>query len=107
MKDYFKGREDNIKNLIAFLTYSLKDRGFISFRDSTNTLIVELMVLLKADLKVEVEFCISAEGYFLDTSTNSMLVLSCHAESIRDYYALNNRPCTIEKEGSKSRLIFT
>ena len=107
MKDYFKGREDNIKNLIAFLTYSLQDRGFISFRDSTNTLIIHLMNSLKKDLRIEVELCISAEGYFLDTSNNSMLVLSCHAESMRDYYTLNNRPCTIKKEGSKSRLMFT
>ena len=107
MKDYFKVREDNIKKLIAFLTYSLQDRGFISFRDGTNQSIEQLTNALKSDLRVEVECCISAEGYFLDPRNNSMLVLSCHAESMRDYYTLNNRPCTIKKEGSDSRLMFT
>ena len=100
-------KEDNIKNLIALLTYSLQDRGFILFSDTTNNLIAQLTDSLKEEQQVEVELCISAEGYFLDTSNNSMLVLSCHAESMRDYYTLNNRPCTIKKEGSDSRLMFT
>jgi len=100
-------KETNIKNLIAVLAYSLQDRGFILFSDTTNNLIAQLTDSLKEVQQVEVELCISAEGYFLDTSNNSMLVLSCHAESMRDYYTLNNRPCTIKKEGSDSRLMFT
>ena len=100
-------KEDNIKNLIALLTYSLQDRGFILFSDTTNNLIAQLTDSLKEVQQIEVELCISAEGYFLDTSNNSMLVLSCHAESMRDYYTLNNKPCTIKKEGSDSRLMFT
>ena len=81
MKDYFKVREDNIKNLIAFLTYSLQDRGFISFRDTTNQSIEQLTNALNSDLRVEIECLVGAEGYFLDTSNDSMLVRSCHAES--------------------------
>jgi hypothetical protein len=100
-------KETNIKNLIAVLTYSLQDRGFILFSDTTNNLIAQLTDSLKEVQQEEVELCMSAEGYFLDTSNNSMLVLSCHAKSMKEYFTLNNRPCTIKKEGLDSRLIFT
>ena len=58
------------------------------------------------DEQEEVQLCISAEGYFLNMFSNSMIVKSCHAKSIKKYFILMGKSCRIKKEGTESRLIF-
>ena len=59
------------------------------------------------DEQEEVQLCISAEGYYIDTSLNSMLVQSCHAESIKEYFILSGNPCRIVDYGPVSFIRFT
>tara|TARA_R110000782_G_C14725557_1_gene404647 strand:+ start:527 stop:832 length:306 start_codon:yes stop_codon:yes gene_type:complete len=99
-------KEDNIQKLIALLTYSLQDRGSILFSDITLKLIAQLTEAIKDTQEEEVELCISSEGYFLNTDNNSMLVQSCHAKRLKEYFILNGRPCSIKKEGTERRLLF-
>ena len=63
--------------------------------------------MMNKDEQEEVQLCISAEGYFLNTFGNSMLVKSCHAKSIKKYFILMGKPCRIKKEGTASRLLFS